>query len=180
MVLLRQLRLSLRGEPAAFVGSARCCGRRHVTVCRGLAAAAAAPARPEPEPEPRPSGEATQTMVDGSWAPPDLLHVDRTLMPAGVFSRGFALLLDSLIAGGASAVVGELAMANGYADGLGGFVASFGAMMLVRDQLPGQFPSIGKQRLGLELVAPIRPVRARNTAGKSGLRLLCMYSMCSM
>ena len=73
-------------------------------------------------------------------------------MPAGIISRGFAVLLDGVLAGGASAVVCELALANGYTDGLGAFVASFGALMLVRDQLPGQFASFGKQRLGLELV----------------------------
>lgn len=113
-------------------------------------------AAPAPEPELDSKGEQeTRAKPNGSFSPLSTreIHVERTLMPAGPLSRSFAVLLDGILAGGASAVVGELALANGYTDGLGPFVASFGALMLVRDQLPGQFASVGKRRLGLELVS---------------------------
>lgn len=113
-------------------------------------------AAPAPEPELENKGEQDKRATpNGSFSPQSTreIRVERTLMPAGPLSRSFAVLLDGILAGGASAVIGELALANGYTDGLGAFVASFGALMLVRDQLPGQFASVGKGRLGLELVS---------------------------
>lgn len=130
-----------RMRPAALRAAAPC--RRGLPrgscLARGLAVGAS-PAEPEPEPEKKPG--------DG------LIRVERTLMPAGLFSRGFALVIDGVLAGGAGAAVGELALAYGHSPtgGAGPAVATFGALMLLRDQLPGQFASVGKQRLGLELV----------------------------
>ena len=141
-----------------------CCGRSAALVRRAPASKASTlqwrpirllSAAPLPGPElDRKGGQDAQPNASGSSISPSAkkIHVERKLMPAGIISRSFAVLLDGLLAGGASAVVCELALANGYTDSLGAFVASFGALMLVRDQLPGQFASVGKGRLGLELV----------------------------
>ena len=138
--------MSVRLPAAARRAAAPRCRHRagFAAACRRHLAIGVGPP-PEPEPEPK-------KMADGSWAPDDLIQVERTLMPAGLFSRGFALIIDGVIAGGASAAVGELAMAYDYAPGAGPAIATFGTLMLLRDQLPGQFCSVGKQRMGLELV----------------------------
>jgi hypothetical protein len=140
------------GRRAALVSSLRAPGRSSTLQWQPVRLLSAAPT-PEPELDSKGGGN-TQQMPGGSSSSPSTqkIRVERKLMPAGIISRGFAVLLDGVLAGGASAVVCELALANGYADSLGVFVASFGALMLVRDQLPGQFASVGKERLGLELV----------------------------
>lgn len=75
----------------------------------------------------------------------------RHLAPAGFFTRGFAFCIDSVVCTGVAGCVAEHAIAH-HGSGLEVFLASYAGLMCLRDQLPGRYPSIGKQRMGLELV----------------------------
>ena len=109
-----------------------------------------------------------------------VIPVERTLMPAGIFSRGFALLLDGAVCGGAAVATGEWALAAGHADGLAPSIAVFGGLMMVRDLVPsallGPYSSLGKHRMGLELVGSDRGVEGERYDRSSEVFLITALS----